>query len=328
MILVYSSIDIDVLSFDRKLLIGQLSETLCDGNTTVFNYVIFDGVPIKNNEVIVEQIECLEGILPPGLVVLGATSREAYNSSSITNLLSVLSESIHFSEFIYMQLDNSQLHVTLCSDPGVCVTFKGQGGVFCTLSCAVHLALPPFPFLLMRSGDMGEKILIDPQSTKRISVQMNSEGSWSLHQLGGNSFHTEKTMLVFSAFLSLPYLSGNSFYNCIDRWMRNIKKTTDIISVQSQRNPSLIYACQFDRCIPFRSRLTQVEWHELQELLEDATGELIKSSQLIGLIVTPNPACERGEMPPRNKESNKFMLIITIGLVVLAIMITILMRTW
>ncbi|CCW71157.1 unnamed protein product [Phytomonas sp. Hart1] len=325
MVLVYSSIDIDAIPFAKNLLIGQLSETLCDGNKTILNYIIFDSVPIKSYEVIVEQIECLEKVLPPGLVVLGVASSKAYSSSTITSCLSILLESFRYSDFVYIQLGHDEPRVTFCSDPGLHATFSNQGAIFCTISCIIHFSLPSFPFLLTRSGDKAEKILIDPQSTKCILPQVNFGESYSLFQLGGSSFFSEETMLVLPFFSSLPHLSGKSFYNCIARWMKKITKTTDIISVFSRRNPNLVYACQLNRGVPCSDTFTQVILHELRELLEDATGESIESNQLTEPTMPQSLTPEEGEITPKNKESHSFMLIFATGIVIMAIVITILM---
>lgn len=255
-----------------SIIVGQVSSTLLPTTSEIAtHYVLAESYVCSSIDVIVEQMECLERVLPFGIQVLGLAGSPAgvrtarallKESSSQMQTLMALESTID---------ENEPLKAYLLTSMMTKIRIMREEVQFVQLPCELHTLQPAFPFLLSTSGRPAQ--LVESCSTLPLfERQCRDAMPIELVQLGSNSGRIPLKVVV-----CLPYMSGRSLFDVLTAQLRRCVNAgeTQMIELRSY-NAHLSYCCQLKRDTVISSgKWSGALLQEIEDMIEDATGRQI-----------------------------------------------------
>ncbi|RNF26211.1 putative protein kinase-like protein [Trypanosoma conorhini] len=256
---------------------GRREQTRC---------IVFDAIPCADMEVIMEQVECLEQVLPCGICVLGV-SLPGDGAREIVGLRRFLKDHAQVSALFAATHDGAgkvQCQL-LHSGKTLTVTTLETRPVFATMACYFNSPLGLFPFIVRSNGaNLNHSVAVDVTSTtvlERNGIWDSVDGLYAV-QLGGKEGKEEEMMCVHVTFAPL-FSCGRDVYRAICSLLPKVaqKPGGALVRVESQRYPALLYQWIFTPAKKGTTTLSMEQWNELRELIEDGVGEEVQPSQVV-----------------------------------------------
>lgn len=260
--------------------------------TEGFQYVLMDGFLCEDSNVVAEQVDCIEAVLPIGIGVLGVSTGGNIAAASKESLIHGLRDHRAFRSMIMVgEGTDRKLVASLLEGDAHTVPVTVDPSIhFSEIRCTVNPDFPPLPFIFSASG-LSEKILGDIESNKLLPFSLSTATVCSITQLcpSGN-----EPMLRFFLTTCLSRSSCASIYRNIVAAVSRMNGSS-AVQVKSRRNETLTYWCRVQRSSSNQDYLEGSEWKDLRQLIEDATGEKVQPDQLIGMKVAHMPIEQEGQ---------------------------------
>ncbi|KAG5501379.1 hypothetical protein JKF63_03191 [Porcisia hertigi] len=281
-------------------------------------------VPCDDPSVAEEQMECLERVLPFGIEVLGF----AGDMGALKSLATQLSE-LRKKELVEVIVDNGkglcQLDCRMFGAPEVKVDVVESEIAFVEARFAFHTYDRTFP-LLVSCCNAPPRVVDGEGYTPLTEGASSSPGSLELVQTGAAS-----STLGIYVVMAPSFMSASGLYETLFRQLRAALRagTTRLIMLNAH-NAHLSYCCRVKRranILANTGDVTEDEWAEVLEMMEDATGEIVSRGDLRGLKPLSQSA-ERDETSAAQavKKSTAYFFFFLVSFLAVPIAALVLMR--
>ncbi|EKF35679.1 hypothetical protein MOQ_002323 [Trypanosoma cruzi marinkellei] len=278
-----------LLSSDTRnalILVGQRSVAGGSGNQEQTVCIVSDAIPCAELDVIMEQVECLEQVLPCGIAFLGVFL-PGDGVKDLAGLRHSLSSHLQVSSLFVAKYDKEgrvQCRL-LQSGRMLSVNTPDTKPVLVTLACYFFSPLGQFPFIV-RSKDenITSNVALGVTSTdvmEHNEIWASVDALYAV-QLGSTEGQEKDMLCVHVTFF--PFLScGQDVYRAICTLLPKVEQRPQCVMVRvgSQRYPSLVYQWIFTPTERGSAALSMKQWDELRELIEDGVGEEVQPSQVV-----------------------------------------------
>ncbi|RNF10166.1 putative protein kinase-like protein [Trypanosoma rangeli] len=268
------------------ILVGQRSVAGSGERREQTRCIVFDVIPCADIDVVVEQVECLEQVLPCGIGVLGVLL-SGDGAKELVGLRRSIKNHAHVSALFAVTCSKGgkvQCQL-LQSGKTLAVILLETRPVFVTMACYFNCPLNLFPFIV-RSGAADAKHSVVVDSTSTTVLEHND--IWTVVdnlyavQLGKKEGQREDMLCVHVTFAPL-FSCGRDVYSAICSLLPKVAQRPEgvVVQVESQRHPALLYQWIFTPTERGAATLSMEQWNELRELIEDGVGEEVQSSQVV-----------------------------------------------
>ncbi|RHW73488.1 hypothetical protein DPX39_030009500 [Trypanosoma brucei equiperdum] len=273
-------------SFNPSILVGQRS--VCRNGSSNAHAVctVFDAIPCLDLEVISEQVDCLEQILPCGVLFLGVMLSDTCGYSTI-QLRSLLKENPRVNLLFAVIWGDSAVKKCELLQPGGRVELKVTTAeiTFVSLPCYLVSPLDKLPLVLRARGRATTSSPIVDLRSSRLLADCDI---WNLYkdiyavQLGAKRDLDDELICVHVTFAP-QHTCGLDIYRSIVSFIDKIGEQPQvrILRVCSLRNPALIYQWAYIHTTGDATGHTREQWRQVRELIEDGAGERLSSSRVL-----------------------------------------------
>lgn len=291
------------------ILLGQRSVAGTDSTHERTVCVVCDAIPCEDLAVIAEQAECMEQVLPCGIVFLGiflfgdgikefSDLRRSFKNHLQRTLLFV---AMHDAKgMINCQLLQSGKAVPLISPE--------TNPMFVTMACYFKSPLEDLPFIVKsRCDTVADGVVINVNSTHvfECSEIWSSGDNLYAMQLGSASGVGENMMCVHVTFAP-SFSCGRDIFLAICSLLPRIKEQPHgvMVRVLSRRNPALVYQWVFTPVEKGLLNPSKAQWSDLKDLIEDGFGERVRSSHMVEDAFGGSPG-----LSIKSKKANKKVVV-------------------
>ncbi|ORC85675.1 putative protein kinase-like protein [Trypanosoma theileri] len=299
---------------DTHILMGQYSTSKGDDGSKQRVYTVFDSISCVDVDVIAEQVECLEQILPCGIVFLGLLLSNN-DVKKLANMRSSLKDHSRGSSlFAVIYNGETSTRCELLMKPGTTLplTSPKTRPLFVSLPCYLRSPLNMLPLIVrLKNKDDTNYAVIDFNS----SIILGNNDLWNFTndifaiQLGGSIESNEDMVCVYITFAPFSS-SGSDVYHAICSFLPRLKQKPHgvLVRVQSERNYAMNYQWVFTPTQKGSSILSKPQWIELKELIEDGAGETVRPFQVLSddsNELSPIPLENTGEKDEKTFKGEK-----------------------
>ncbi|KPA73517.1 hypothetical protein ABB37_09830 [Leptomonas pyrrhocoris] len=241
-------------------------------------YVVAECVPCEDANVVEEQMECLERVLPFGIEVLGVSGSASEVADLVAQLHDVASKELV--SVVHGDGHGKPPSCCLVSAPFNAVEVVVSNVSFVEVRCALHSCEHLLPLLVSPQG--GLPTVIDGESYLPLQncVPSLTTGA-KLVQLGVTTSTLRIHVVLAPAFVSAKGLYGILKRQIVDAVSAG---TTRLVEVQSH-NAHISYCCRVEPAgAAEASDFSPQPLDEVFEMIEDATGAAAKHSDMRGCI--------------------------------------------
>nr|CCD16056.1 unnamed protein product [Trypanosoma congolense IL3000] len=267
-----------------SILVGQRSSYGSSENLERTVHTVLETVPCEELEVISEQMDCLEQILPCGIELLGLV-QEGDEVQQTSKLRSFLTDRLKDNLIVlFVSSDRATKRCALLqTNEEVALEVLDTVIPFITLPCYLFSPLSTMPIILRRGGsDSGDGVLIDLTSTRLLqNTAIWRSEDINATQLGGRN-DCRDLVCVNITFAPL-YSCGADIY----KWLLHFVQITGsqlharVLRVQSLRSPLLTYQLIYSSTDTGGDNPSKKQLKQLGELMEDGSGEKLIPSQIV-----------------------------------------------
>ncbi|KAG8344777.1 putative protein kinase-like protein [Trypanosoma vivax] len=268
------------------LLVGQHSVTGSTETRRRSLIIVFDAIACPELDVVEEQGDCLEQILPFGLTLLGVLLPS--NAATLTtDPKSFLKRGDDDVPFVVLTRSANSIVQCRAMKSGESLTFDLCDTSPLFVSLSFYFTSSVDTLLLLIRAQTGEKeklIHVDTSSYHAIARCDNWDTQESCYvvQLGGTVSQDDKLIHAHITFAP-HHCCGYDLYHVIQSSVRKLREKPGarIIRIQSVRNRRLFFQWISNRYNAGTQTLPENDWKELSELLEDAAGEALALEQIV-----------------------------------------------
>ncbi|KAH9599473.1 hypothetical protein LSM04_002929 [Trypanosoma melophagium] len=288
---------------DAHILVGQQSVSKGDDGDKQVVCIIFDSISCVDIDVIAEQVECLEQVLPCGIVFLGLL----LSNNGVRKLTFIRSSLKDHSRggslFAVTNNNGASTRCELLLEPGTTLplTSPKTRPLFVSIPCYLKSPLNILPLIVRaKNKDDDNYALIDFKGPIVFgnSDFWNSSNDIFAIQLGGTMEENEDIVCIHITFA--PLISyGSDIYHAICSFLPRLKQKPNgvVVRVQSARNYGMNYQWVFTPTQKGSTILSKPQWTELRELIEDGAGETVKVFQVVS-----DDSNELSSIPSKNAD--------------------------
>ncbi|KEG09299.1 putative protein kinase-like protein [Trypanosoma grayi] len=298
---------------DVSILVGQRSFTENGEGRECSVLIVFDSISCADADLIAEQVECLEQVLPCGITFLGLLV-SGESAEKVAACRRSLKDCPRESPLFVATCNGG--NVTQCrlvhSGKEVPLTLLSEKPRFVLMACYLRSPLDTLPLVVRtRGGNATNCAVIDLNSAVPLGhsdIWASADGLYAV-QLGGTADNSNGGLMCLHITFTPLHSCGRDLYRAICALLPRMKQQPQgvLVRVPSRRNPALAYQWIFTPTEGKSYVPSKAQWGKLRELIEDGTGENVGPLQVVtdGNVEPPQVPAVHGKKGDKSTEKRQ-----------------------